>query len=82
MYSYIFYNLKPGHELVYSINFTEIMKEEIMAMCRRDVMDILVPRWDDDNRLIGSPIIELEFEKDTLGLYIIIGGECIQLRMK
>ena len=41
-------------------------------MCPRVVVD----------RLLGLPIIELEFEKDTLDPHIIIGRECIQLRMK
>ena len=31
---------------------------------------------------MDPPIIELEFEKDTLNPHIIIGGENIQLRMK
>ena len=41
-------------------------------------MKICVPRRDDD----GSPITELEIEKDTLDPHIIIEGESIQLRMK
>ena len=45
-------------------------------------MDIHVPRRDDDNKLIGPPIIKLEFEKDTLDPHIIIGGESIQLQIK
>ena len=40
-----------------------------------------MPRRDNENRLMGPPIIELEFEKDTLDLHIITGGEKIQLRM-
>ena len=47
-------------------------------MCPKDVLDISMPRRDDDNRLIGPPIIELEFEKDILEPHIII-GEGIQL---
>ena len=53
-----------------------------MAMCPKDDIDIRVPRRDDDNRLVGLPIIKLEFEKDTLDPHIIIGGEYIQLRIK
>ena len=48
-----------------------------MEMCSKDVVDIRVPRRDDDNRHTGSPIIKLKFEKDTLDPYIIIGGESI-----
>ena len=48
----------------------------------RDLMDIRVPRWNDENRLMGLPIIKLEFEKDTLESHIIIGKECIELRNK
>ena len=51
-------------------------------MCPKDVMDIRVSRRDDDNRLIGPPIIELEFEKDTLDSHIAVVGESIQLKMK
>ena len=51
-------------------------------MCPRDVVDIHIPRRDDDNRLMGPPIIELKFEKDILELQIIIGEESIQLRME
>ena len=35
-----------------------------MEMCPKDVVDILVSRM--DNRLLGTPIIELEFEKNTV----------------
>ena len=52
-----------------------------MAMCQKDVVDICVPRKGDGNRLMGSPIIKLEFEKDTLNPHIII-GESIQIRIK
>ena len=48
-------------------------------MCPKDVMDIPMPRRDDENRLMGPPIIELEFEKDILGPHITIGRENIQL---
>ena len=48
-------------------------------MCLKDVMDILMPRRDDDNRLLRPPIIELEFEKDILDPHIIIGEENIRL---
>ena len=43
-------------------------------MCPKDVVDICVPRRDDHNRLKGPPIIELELNKETLDLHIIIGG--------
>ena len=39
-------------------------------------------RMYDHNRLIGLPILELEFEKDVLDPNIIIGGENILLRKK
>ena len=48
-------------------------------MCPKDVVDIRMPRRDDDNRLMSPLIIELEFEKDILDLHIIIGGESIKL---
>ena len=51
------------------------MKQEILEMCSKDVTDIRIPRRDNKNKFIGSPIIELEFEKDTLHPKIIIGGE-------
>ena len=41
-------------------------------MCPKGVTDIHMPRRDDDNRLMGPPIIELEFEKDILDPYKII----------
>ena len=41
-----------------------------------------MPRRDNENRLMGPPIIELEFEKDTLDSHIIIGGENIQLQLR
>ena len=41
-----------------------------------------MPRRNHENRLMGTPIIELEFEKDVLDQRIIIGGENIQLWMK
>ena len=41
-------------------------------MCPEDVTDICMPRRDNENRLMGPPIIELEFEKDTLDPHIII----------
>ena len=53
------------------------MKEEILEMCPKDITNIRMPRRDDDNMLMGPPIIELEFEKDTLDLHIIIGEENI-----
>ena len=48
-----------------------------MEMCPKDVMDIHIPRRDDDNRLMGPPIIELEIEKDILDPHKIIRGESI-----
>ena len=48
-------------------------------MCPKDVTDIRMSRRDDDNRLVGPPIIELEFEKDILNPHKIIGEEKIQL---
>ena len=30
-----------------------------MEMCPKDVVDIHIPRRDDDNRLMGPPIIKL-----------------------
>ena len=50
-------------------------------MLPKDVVDILVPRRD-DNRLLGPPIIELEFEREIMDPHIIIGGESILLQMK
>ena len=43
----------------------EFTKEEVIEMCPKDVVDILVTRRDDGNRLRGPPIIELEFKKNT-----------------
>ena len=43
-------------------------------MYPKDVVDIRLPRRDNDNRLMGPQIIELEFEKDILELHIIIGA--------
>ena len=42
-------------------------------MCPKDLTDILMPRRDHENRLMGLLIIELDFEDDPLSLYIIIG---------
>ena len=47
-------------------------------MYPKDVLDIRMLRRDDNNRLMGPPIIELE----TMDPYIITGKESIQLRMK
>ena len=44
-----------------------------MEMCPKDVVGIRVPWRDDTDRLMGLPIIEIEFEKDTLDSHIIIG---------
>ena len=35
-----------------------------MEMCPKVVVDTSVSRKDDNNRLMGTPIIELEFKKD------------------
>ena len=69
-------------ETVYSRDILEFTKEKIMEMCPKDVVDICMPKRDDDNRLMGPPIIKFEFEKNTLCPHIIIGEESIQLRMK
>ena len=45
------------------------MKEEVMVMCPKDMVDICMPRMHDGDRLLGPPIIKLEFEKDTLDLH-------------
>ena len=37
-----------------------------MVICPKDVVDIYVPRRDDGDRLMGPPIIKLEFKKDIL----------------
>ena len=69
-------------ETVYSRDLAEFIKEEKIEMCPKNIVDIRVPRRDHDSRLIGPPIIELEFEKDTLYPSIIIGGENNQLQIK
>ena len=46
-------------------------------MCPKDIMDIRMPWRDDENRLMGPPIIELELEKDIQDPHIIIEGENI-----
>ena len=46
----------------------EFTKKEIMEMCPKDIVD---------NRLMGSPLIEIKFEKDTLDQHKIIGEENI-----
>ena len=51
-------------------------------MCHEDVIDIHVPRRDDNSRLTRLLIIELEFDRDTLDPHIVIGRENLQLRMK
>ena len=55
---------------LYSKNLAEFIKEQIMEMCPKDVVIICVPRRDDDNRIMGPPIIELEFEKNTMEPHI------------
>ena len=57
---------------VYSRDLAEFMKEEIMAICPKDVVNIRVLRRDDSYKILGPPIIKLEFEKDTLDPHIII----------
>ena len=44
-----------------------------MEMCPKDVVDIIILRRDNDNRIMGPPIIELEFEKNIMEPHIIIG---------
>ena len=46
---------------VYSRDLAEFTKEEIIEMCPKNVLDNFTSRRDDDNRLMGPPIIELEF---------------------
>ena len=48
---------------VYSRDLAEFTKEEIMAMCSKNVVDIHMPRKNSRDGLMGPPIIELEFEK-------------------
>ena len=52
-------------------------REEIMKMCHKDIVNIHVPKREENNRFMGLPIIELEFDKDILDLHIIIGEESI-----
>ena len=66
---------------VYSRDLAEFTKEEIMAMCPKDVVEIPVPRRDDGDRPMELLIIKLEFEKDTLDPHITIEEEIIQLRI-
>ena len=54
---------------IYSRNLAEFTKEEIMAMCPKDMVD--------GDRIMGPQIIKREFEKDTLNSHIIIGRENI-----
>ena len=49
---------------MYSRDLAEFAKEEIIEMSSKDVVDVRMPRKDDDNRLMEPPIIKLEFEKD------------------
>ena len=67
---------------MYSRDLTEFTKEEVMKMFPKDVVEIPVPRRDDDNRLMGPPIIELEFEKDTLHPHIIIDEKAPNYQLK
>ena len=48
-----------------------------MEMCLKEVVDIRVPRRDNNNRLMGPSIIKLDFEKDTIDSHIIIIREII-----
>ena len=49
-------------------------------MCPKYVVDIHILRRNDNSRLMGPPIIELEYEQDILDPHIIIGGESIGLQ--
>ena len=51
-------------------------------MCSKNETNIQMLLRDDDNRLIEPPIIELEYEKNTLEPHLITVVENIQLRMK
>ena len=53
-----------------------------MEICPKDEVDICISRRDDANRLMGPPIIEVEFENNILDPQIIIGEGNIQLKMK
>ena len=66
---------------MHSRNLAELTKEEKMEMFPKNVVDIRMLSKDDD-KLMGLPIMALEFEKDILKSHIIIRGESIQLRMK
>ena len=44
-------------------------------MCTKNIMDTRMPRKDNEDKLMGPPIIELEFQKDILDPHMIIGGE-------
>ena len=66
----------------YSKDLAEFTKDEIIEMCPKNILDNHTSRRDDDNRLMGPQIIELEFEKDILDPDIIISGEIIPLRLK
>ena len=74
------FNIQWG--TVYSRDLAEFTREEILEMCPEDVIDIHVPRRDDNSRLTEPPIIELEFDRDTLDPHIVIRRENFQLRMK
>ena len=66
---------------VYNRDLVEFIKEEILEICS-NITNICMPRRVNENRLMGPPITELEFENDNLNPHVIIGGENIQLRMK
>ena len=51
---------------MYSRGLAEFVKKEIMEICPKDVVDIRIPRKDDDNKVIGLLIIELKFEKKVM----------------
>ena len=40
-----------------------------MEIFPKDILDIFISRRNDDNRLIGPPVIELEIKKDILDPY-------------
>ena len=47
---------------IYNRDLAEFTKEEILEISPKEVTDIHMPRRKDDNRLMGFPIIEMEFE--------------------
>ena len=53
--------------IVYGRDLAEFAKEELMAMCPKDVVDICVLRRDDGDMLMDPPIIKLELKKKHFG---------------